>query len=84
MCILFMKAKILVTTIFMFQVHKLRISYLTLTVIGIWQEYKTGDFSGPNASKSLSSVQGPLTIYFAIRQNSIKIIASKVVVSIYF
>lgn len=79
-----MKVKILVTTIFMFEVHKLGISYLTLTVIGTWQEYKPADFFGPNMSKSLSSVQGPLTIYFAIRQSSIKITASKVVLSIYF
>lgn len=79
-----MKSKILVTNIFMFRVHKLGISNFTLTVIGIWQEYKAGDFCAGNMFKSLSSVQGLLTMHFTIRQNSIKIRANKVVLSIYF
>lgn len=76
-----MKSKNLVTNIFVFR--ETRISNLSLTVIGIWQEYKA-DLSGANMSQSLSSIQGPLTIFFPVRQNSIKIIANKVVLSIYF
>lgn len=76
-----MKSKNLVTNIFVFR--ETRISSLSLTVIGIWLEYKA-DLSGANMSQSLSSIQGPLTIFFPVRQNSIKIIANKVVLSIYF
>lgn len=79
-----MRAKSLATNIFMFRVHKLGISNLTLTVIGMREEYKAEGFPGANMLKGLSSVQGLLTMYFTIRQNSIKIIANKVDLSIYF
>lgn len=46
-----MKAKILVTNVFVFQVQETEINNLTLTVICIWQEYKAASLCGANMCK---------------------------------
>lgn len=46
-----MKAKILVINIFVFWVQESKISNLTLTVFGMWQEYKAGGLFGANMTK---------------------------------